>query len=98
MATITKRTNPSGDVVYRAQVRVKREGYPPYSESRTFSKKSLATEWAKRREFEIESNPDLLFNDGSVNYALRSGRLQSGMWTKFGRVTAKQSLGLLILF
>lgn len=64
MATITKRTNPSGAVVYRAQVRVKREGYPPYSESRTFSKKSLATEWAKRREFEIESNPDLLFNDG----------------------------------
>lgn len=62
MGTITKRTNPSGDVVYRAQVRIKKEGYPPLSESRTFSKKALATEWIKRREAELELHPELLFN------------------------------------
>lgn len=61
MATISKRKNPSGAVVFRAQVRVNRAGYPPFSESRTFSKRALAVEWARRREAEIEANPDLLF-------------------------------------
>lgn len=62
MGTITKRTNPSGEVVYRAQIRITREGYPNFSESRTFSKRSLATAWIKKREAEIETNPDILFN------------------------------------
>jgi len=48
MATVIKRKNPSGAVVYRAQVRVRKEGYPDFSESRTFSKKVLAGEGARR--------------------------------------------------
>lgn len=63
MGTITKRTNPSGQMVYRAQIRVKKSGYPDFSESRTFSKKSLATEWIKKREAEIEQNPNILFGE-----------------------------------
>ena len=59
MGTITKRTNPSGAISYRAQVRIKKEGYPSFSESRTFSKRSLAAEWIKKREAEIELNPSL---------------------------------------
>lgn len=61
MGTITKRTNPSGAVVYRAQVRIKKAGAPAYNESKTFTKKALAAEWLKRREAEIEANPDLIF-------------------------------------
>lgn len=61
MGTITKRTNPSGAVVYRAQIRIKKADAPAFSESKTFTKKALAVEWLKRREAEIEANPDILF-------------------------------------
>lgn len=63
MGTITKRTNPSGAIVYRAQIRVKKAGYPDFSESRTFSKKAMAAEWIKRREAEIEVHPEVLFKE-----------------------------------
>jgi len=63
MGTITKRTNPSGKIVYRAQIRIKRAGYPDFSESRTFSKRTLAAEWLRRQEAEIELNPELLYKE-----------------------------------
>lgn len=64
MGSILKRTNPSGDTVYRAQIRITRAGYPNYSESKTFSKRALAAAWLKKREAELEANPDLLFEKG----------------------------------
>lgn len=60
MATISKRKNPSGGVVYRVQIRINKSGYPPFSQSRTFSSKATAIAWAKKREVEIEENPDIL--------------------------------------
>lgn len=60
MATITKRKNPSGKIVYRAQIRINKQDYPPFSESETFSTRALAVAWAKKREAEIEANPDIL--------------------------------------
>lgn len=60
MGTIVKRTTTTGEVRYRAQIRVKREGYPDFSESRTFSRKTLAQEWIKRRELEIERDESIL--------------------------------------
>lgn len=60
MATITKRKNPSGETVYRAQIRINKQDYPPFSQSKTFSTRALAVAWAKKREAEIEANPDIL--------------------------------------
>lgn len=60
MATITKRKNPSGNTVYRVQIRVNRQDNPPFRQSRTFSTRALAVAWAKKREAEIEANPDIL--------------------------------------
>lgn len=62
MGTVTKRTQTDGSIRYRAQVRVKREGYPVFNASKTFSKKSLADEWIKRTEAEIEINPEKMLN------------------------------------
>ena len=70
MGTITKRTNPSGEIKYRAQIRIKRSGMPDYSESKTFSKKTLASEWIKRRELEIEANPDIILQNDTTNITL----------------------------
>ena len=62
MGTVTKRQLKDGTMRYRAQVRVQRENYPTYKVSKTFSKKSLADEWIKRTEAEIELNPDKMLN------------------------------------
>lgn len=61
MGIITKRINPSGKTVYRAQIRINRANYPKYSESKTFSRRALAAAWLKKREAELELNPELLY-------------------------------------
>ncbi|MCK0744146.1 tyrosine-type recombinase/integrase [Chromohalobacter nigrandesensis] len=55
MATIRKRRRKDGSFSYLAQVRIARRGQPDHSESRTFPKKAMAEEWAKRRELELSS-------------------------------------------
>lgn len=56
MGSITQRKNKTGVVRYRAVIRIRKAG-ADYTESRTFSKKSLADSWLKKRESEIEINP-----------------------------------------
>ncbi|WPJ21731.1 integrase family [Bacillus phage vB_BpuM-ZY1] len=53
MATIVKRPKRDGSFSYLARIRIARTGQPDYSESKTFPKKSMAVEWAKRRELEL---------------------------------------------
>jgi integrase len=53
MATITARKRKNG-MRYTAQVRIRRNGKVIYSESETFTKKSLAKEWAAKREVELK--------------------------------------------
>jgi hypothetical protein len=62
MGTVTKRQIKDGTTRYRAQVRVQRQGYPEFKKSKTFSKKSLAEEWIKRTEAEIELHPEKMLN------------------------------------
>lgn len=71
MGSITKRKNKSGVVRYRGVIRINREGYPPYTESKTFSRKSLAETWIKKREAEIEANPSILLNRAAKSMRLR---------------------------
>lgn len=61
MGTITKRVTSTGETRYRAQVRIKRNGFADFTESKTFSKKALANEWIKKRESEFEIDPDSFF-------------------------------------
>ena len=65
MGTVTKRQLANGTTRYRAQVRVQKEGYPPFKTSKTFSKKSLADEWIRKTEAEIELNPEKMLNPAS---------------------------------
>ncbi|WP_249976029.1 hypothetical protein [Vreelandella olivaria] len=53
MVTIRKRRKKDGSFSYLVQIRIARRGQPDYSESKTFPKKSMAVEWAKRRELEL---------------------------------------------
>lgn len=46
MSTITKRITSNGEIRYRALLQIRREEVN-YTESRTFSKKSLAETWLK---------------------------------------------------
>lgn len=57
--TITPRKTKDGQTRYRAQLRIDRDGIK-FNESRTFSKKGLASEWLRQRIAEIERNPSVL--------------------------------------
>ena len=52
MATITSRKRKDG-MRYTALIRIKRNGKVVHSETETFDKKSLAKDWAARRESEL---------------------------------------------
>lgn len=60
MGTITQRKTMDGKVRYRAQVRVKRQGLPDFTRSKTFSKESLAKDWIKRLEAAIELDESII--------------------------------------
>lgn len=53
MGTITSRKRKDGTIGYTAQIRVKR-GDHRHTESETFDRKSLAQEWMRRREAELD--------------------------------------------
>lgn len=68
MGTITKRSSKDGKPRFRAQVRIKRMGFPSFTKSKTFSREILAKEWIKRLESEIEINPDILTKPTQSQY------------------------------
>lgn len=59
MGTVTKRITSKGEVRFRALIQVRKQDVN-FTESKTFSKKTLAEAWIKKRESEIELNPDIL--------------------------------------
>ncbi|WP_445404381.1 tyrosine-type recombinase/integrase [Acinetobacter vivianii] len=60
MGSVTARKGTDGSVSYRAAIRINRKGYPAFSESKTFHSKKVAENWLKKREVEIQENPDIL--------------------------------------
>ncbi|HZR37266.1 MAG TPA: tyrosine-type recombinase/integrase [Nevskia sp.] len=54
MATIRPRRRKDGSIGYTATIRIKRDGRLVYTESQTFSREAMATEWARRREVDLE--------------------------------------------
>lgn len=96
MGTITKRKNKDGTVRFRGVIRINREGYPPFTQSRTFSKKSLADAWIKKREAEIENNPDILLNREAKSMRLQDVIIKylDEMGDQFGRT---HNLSLLLI-
>ncbi|WP_336957499.1 site-specific integrase [Acinetobacter johnsonii] len=59
MGTVTKRITSKGEVRFRALIQVRKQNVN-FTESKTFSKKTLAETWIKKREAEIELNPGIL--------------------------------------
>lgn len=53
MGSIVARKTASGSTRYRAQIRIKRAGVD-HIETKTFSKETMAKQWMKRREAELE--------------------------------------------
>lgn len=56
MASVRPVKNKDGGLSYRAEIVIKKSGEILHRESKTFLKKKLATDWAKRREVELQSN------------------------------------------
>ena len=71
MAQIKSRKRADGSVGHTAYIRIKRQGQIIHQEARTFSRKSLAVDWARKRELELEA-------PGAVDLA-RMGETQLGL-------------------
>lgn len=54
MGTIVSRRRKDGSLGYTAQIRIHRQGKCVHSESETFDRRQLATEWMRRREAELD--------------------------------------------
>lgn len=65
MGSVTQRKLASGTVRFRAEIRIKRKDHPEYKESKTFGTKKTAENWIKKRELEIEENPNILHGQES---------------------------------
>lgn len=96
MGTIAQRKTKDGTARYRAVIRIDREGYPPFSQSKTFSKRALAAAWIKKREAEIESNPDIMLNRETKSMRLQDVIIKyiNELGDQFGR-SHKMSLLLI---
>lgn len=94
MGTIAQRKTKDGTPRYRAVIRIDRDGYPPFSQSKTFSKRALATAWIKKREAEIESNPDIMLNREAKSMRLQDVIIKyiDELGDQFGRTHIKSLL------
>src|SRR5699024_10820048 len=93
---ISQRITNDGTARYRAVIRIEREGYPLFSQSKTFSKRALAAAWIKKREAEIESNPDIMLNRETKSMRLQDVIIKyiNELGDQFGR-SHKMSLLLI---
>ncbi len=55
MGTIVERRRADGTSAYRAQILIKSKGQIVHQESSTFSRRTTAEAWLKRREKELKS-------------------------------------------
>ena len=96
MGSVTKRKNADGTIRYRGVIRIDREGYPAFSQSKTFSKKALAEAWIKKREAEIESNPDIMLKREAKSMRLKEVIIKylNELGDQFGRT---HNSGLLLI-
>lgn len=53
MGTITTRRRKDGTLAYTAQIRIMRDGKAAHTESQTFDRKGMATNWLHRREHDL---------------------------------------------
>jgi len=70
MGTLAQRSLSDGTLRYRAEIRVNRKDFPVYKESKTFSTKRMAEKWLKKREVEIEANPNMLYGNQHEGFLL----------------------------
>lgn len=74
MASISKRKKADGSIVYDARLTFKENGKVIHRESKTFSTKTIAQAWAKRREKEIEEQ---LATSGTLTHKMTWGEAAS---------------------
>jgi len=60
MATIVARTRRDGSIGYTARIRLHKSGKLVHKENKTFSTKTAAEKWGKKREVELENPAELL--------------------------------------
>lgn len=89
MGSIRSKKLKDGTNRYYAEIRINKQGFPPYRESANFNTKKLAQAWIAKREQELKDNPKLLFGakkiDGDLTVAGAIDRYIGEIGAEFGR-------------
>lgn len=89
MGSIRTKKSKDGTPRYYAEIRINKQGFPPYRESASFGAKKLAVAWIAKREEELKNDPKLLFGAKGISDDLTlSGAIDryiSELGTGFGR-------------
>lgn len=103
MGTISERKQKDGTIRYRAEIRINKDGIK-FSQSKTFSNKTLAKNWLKKQEIEIETDPTLLqksskksmtFGELANFYVESAGERFGRSWQHTAKLLAKFPIGAL---
>lgn len=73
MGSIRTKKSKDGTHRYYAEIRINKQGFPPYRESANFGTKKLAQAWIAKREQELKDNPKLLFGAKGISDDLTVG-------------------------
>lgn len=86
MATMSQRKTKTGEIRYKFEIRIKRDGAIIHQESKTFGSKAVGKDWAKRREAELEK-PNAIENHKHKGLTLKKVMLEllDATNEKFGR-------------
>ncbi|RLV58551.1 site-specific integrase [Parashewanella curva] len=83
--TIEKRNKANGDIRYRCKVRLKKSGVIIHTESQTFSKKELATNWGKLRCEALDNGTPYSTQTVSLGALLNLYYENHSLWENTGR-------------
>jgi len=67
MGSVRARETSSGKIRFRAEIRINRNGFPAFIESKTFGTRRIAENWIEKREREIEKNPEILMGNAHAS-------------------------------
>lgn len=89
MGGIRSKKLKDGTNRYYAEIRINKQGFPPYRESANFSTKKLAQAWIAKRETELKDDPKQLFGakkiDSDLTVAGAIDRYISEIGAEFGQ-------------
>lgn len=97
MGSIRTKKLKDGTARYYAEIRINKQGFPPYRESASFSNKKVAQAWIAKREEELKNDPKQLFGTASIDKSITLGQAIDRYVDELGSGFGRSKLSALAL-